>query len=280
MTEHKTNFFGRRIGVNEQLRKEARNQKIKSGISRSCRWFARRGWIICVVVAALCVAAYQQRFELQRFNPLEFRHLQYVDIEGNRMLSWEDVVQNAQIETGMLMGDVDEDSVRQALLRLPLIHDATVTKSFPSTLNIKLTETSPVFSVFDGTSVVGFSEKGLPMSIARASAMRLPIFDNENMDKVKDVAAFLTTMRQMDSDLYEKVSQVSWSEKDKAFEVFFKDAGYHVLFAADRWTEDVFALYESLGKGFSKDLRCAGEVDMRFPGFAYVRNYEKRCLNG
>lgn len=280
MTEHKTTFLGRRIGVNEQLRKQARSQKIKSGVAAACRWFARRGWIVCVVVAALCVVAYQQRFELQRFNPLEFRHLQYVDIEGNRMLSWEDVVQNAQIETGMLMGDVDEDSVRQALLRLPLIHDAIVTKTFPSTLNIKLTETSPVFSVFDGTSVVGYSEKGLPMSIARASAMRLPIFDHENLDKVKDVAAFLTTMRQMNSGLYEKVSQVGWSEKDHAFEVFFKDAGYHVLFSAKSWTEDVFALYESLGKGFSKDLRCAGEVDMRFPGFAYVRNYEKRCLNG
>lgn len=280
MTEHKTNLFGRRIGVNEQLRKQARSQKIKSGISRACRWFARRGWIICVVLVALCVVAYQQRFELKRFNPLEFRHLQYVDIEGNRMLSWEDVVQNAQIETGMLMGNVDEDSVRQALLRLPLIHDVTVTKTFPSTLNIKLTETSPVFSVFDGTSVVGYSEKGLPMSIARASAMRLPVFDKENLDKVKEVAAFLTTMRQMNSGLYEKVSQVSWSEKDNAFEVFFKDAGYHVLFSASSWTEDVFALYESLGKGFGKDLRCAGEVDMRFPGFAYVRNYEKRCLNG
>lgn len=280
MTETKTNFFGRRIGVNEQLRKKARNQKIKSGVSRFCRWFGRRGWIFLVAIIALSVVGYQQRFILQRFNPLEFRHLQYVDIEGNRMLSWEDVVQNAQIETGMLMSDVDEDSVRQALLRLPLIHDVTVTKAFPSTLNIKLQETSPVFSVFEGSNVIGYSEKGLPMSIARATAMRLPVFDDENPDKVKLVAEFLTAMRQMDSELFEKVSQVGWSEKDKAFEVFFKDAGYHVLFAASGWTEDVFALYEALGKGFGKDLRCAGEVDMRFPGFAYVRNYEKRCLNG
>lgn len=280
MTESKTNFFGRRIGLNEQKRKQARKQKIKSGFSKSGRWFIRRGWIICVVLAVLCTVAWTQRFSLQRLNPLEFRRLQYIEIEGNRMLSWEDVVQSAQIETGMLMSDVNTDSVRQILMHLPLIHDVSVEKSFPSTLNIKLQETTAVFSVFDGSNVIGYSEKGLPMPIARASAMRLPVLDADCMDKVKLVAAFLMNMRQLDMNLFEKVSQIGWSEKDKAFEVIFRDAGYHVLFPTSGWNREMYDLYESMGNGFTKDLRCAGEVDMRFPGFAYVRNYEKRCVNG
>lgn len=280
MTENKTTFLGRRIGINEQMRKQARSQKIKSGVAKSLRWFVRRGLIVCIVIVVLAVVGWQQRYRLQRFNPLEFRNLQYVDIEGNRMLSWEDVVQNAQIETGMKMSAVNTDSVRQSLLRLPLIQDVSVEKSFPSTLTIKLQETTPVFSVFEGNSIVGYSEKGLPMSIARASAMRLPVLDSDCLDKVVQVANFLTAMRQLNNGLYEKVSQISWSQQDKAFEVFFKDAGYHVLFPAAGWSSEMFALYESLGKGFGNDLLCAGEVDMRFPGFAYVRKYEKRCVNG
>lgn len=280
MTVNKTTFLGRRIGVNEQLRKQARSQKIKSGIAKSLRWFARRGWIIGVVIVALCVVGWQQRYRLQRFNPLEFRNLQYIDIEGNRMLSWEDVVQSAQVETGMRMSSVDVDSVKQALIHLPLIQDAVVEKSFPSTLTIKIRETTPVFSVFEGSSVVGYSEKGLPMPIARASAMRLPVLEMDSQDKVTLTAAFLTRMRTLDSDLYDKVSQVSWSEKDEAFEVYFKDAGFHVLFPSSDWTVEMFTLYDALMKGFNNDLRCAGEVDMRFPGFAYVRNFEKRCVNG
>lgn len=280
MTENKTTFLGRRIGINEQLRKQARSQKIKSGVAKSMRWFVRRGLIICVVLVVLAVVGWHERYRLQRFNPLEFRNLQYVDIEGNRMLSWEDVVQNAQIETGMKMSDVDTDSVRQALLRLPLIQDVSVEKSFPSTLTIKLQETTPVFSVFEGSSVVGYSEKGLPMSIARASAMRLPVLDYDCLDKVELVADFLSSMRKINSGLYEKVSQISWSQSDNALEVFFKDVGYHVLFPTTGWNSDMFDLYESLNRGFGKDLSCAGEVDMRFPGFAYVRNYEKRCVNG
>ena len=73
---------------------------------------------------------------------------------------------------------------------------------------------------------------------------------------------------------------MSWSEKDNAFVVYFKDAGYRVLFPSSGWTKEMFALYDALGKGFNNDLRCAGEVDLRFPGFAYVRNFEKRCVNG
>ena len=70
------------------------------------------------------------------------------------------------------------------------------------------------------------------------------------------------------------------SEKDKAFEVFFKDAGFRVMFPESNWDKDLFMLYDAIGKGFRKDLLCASEVDMRFHGFAYIKNFDKRCING
>ena len=105
----KTTFLGRRIGYNEEKRKRTRAMKIKNGAKKSLGWFKRRGWIIGLVLAILATLAWTNRFYLQRFNPMELRHLQYIDIEGNRMLTWEDVVQNAQVEPGMLLSEVFEE---------------------------------------------------------------------------------------------------------------------------------------------------------------------------
>lgn len=280
MTVRKTTWLGRRIGFNERKMKDARNQKMKSGVANAFLWFKRRGWMILAVVVALGAVLWNQRFYLQRFNPLELRHLQYVEIDGNRMLSWEDVMQNAQVEPGMLMSELDADSVEEALSQLPLIHSVTVEKKFPSSLYIKLQETSPLFSVLEGGKATIYSEKGMALPFSVATAMRLPVLETSSIDKVKLIASFLTTMKNENANLYEKVSQISWSEEDKGIEVYFKDVGFSTLFSASDWKKDDFVLYESVENGFTKDLKCAGVVDMRFHGFAYVRNYDKRCVNG
>lgn len=280
MSQRDTTLLGRRIGYNERKRKEARVQKVKSGTARVARWFKRGGWFLLAAAVAIGVTLWHERFYLQRFNPLELRHLQYVEIEGNRMLSWEDVMQNAQVETGMLMSELNADSVASNLMLIPLISSVEVEKKFPSSLFIKLQESTPVLSVLSEGKAVVYSEKGVPLPHSMATAMRLPVMDEESLENVKVLAEFLNVMREEDKDLYEKVSQVNWSEKDKAVEIFYKDVGFKVLYPSSGWTKDDFRLYNSLGNGFVKDLLCAGEVDMRFHGFAYVRHYDKRCVNG
>ncbi len=280
MRERKTTLLGRRIGTNERLRKQERARKVKNGVSSAARWFVRRGWIFAALLIVASVLVIHNRFYLQRFNPLELRHLQYVEIEGNRMLSWEDVMQSAQVETGMLMSELNEDSVTAALMQLPLILSAKVEKKFPSSLYIKLHETSPVLTVLSEGRATIYSEKGYPLPYSVATAMRLPVMDMESMEHVKSVTRFLVDMRRADMDLYDRVSQVSWSTEDDCVKVYFRDMGYTALFSAKGNNAEQFVLYKSLENGFVKDLLCAGEVDMRFMGFAYVRNYDKRCVNG
>lgn len=280
MSQSKTTFLGRRIGYNEEKRKQARVQKVKRGVGGTFRWFKRRGWILCVLLIVVGALAWSNRFYLQRLNPMELRHLQYIDIEGNRMLSWEDVVQNAQVEPGMLMSEVNADSVEKALLQMPLIHSVTVRKYFPSSMEIKLKEASPIASVFDAGKATIYSERGMVMPLSMMTAFHLPVIDVESMDKVRSISMFLHAMRTENKKLYDKVSQVAWNDSDKAFEVYFRDVGHKTLFPETGWDKDMFALYESVKAGFPQDLRCAGEIDMRYAGFAYVRNFDKRCVNG
>lgn len=280
MTTEETTMFGRRIGYNERKRRRKRARMRRMRIAKAVRWYKRKGWVLTLLLVVATVALWQSRFYLHQINPLELRHLQYIEIEGNRMLSWEDVVQSAQVETGMLMSELDADSVKKSLLQIPLIHSAEVESKFPSSLYIKLQEASPILSVLDGGKGTVYSERGLSLPMSMMTALRLPILEKESEGKVKQVAQFLFTMRNEDKPLYDRVSQVGWSEKDRAFEVFFKDAGYRVMFPDSNWNRDLFALYDAIGKGFRKDLLCAGEVDMRFHGFAYIKNFDKRCING
>ena len=276
----KTTFLGRRIGYNEEKRKRTRAMKIKNGAKKSLGWFKRRGWIIGLVLVILATAAWTNRFYLQRFNPMELRHLQYIDIEGNRMLTWEDVVQNAQVEPGMLLSEVFEDSVEKNLMQLPLIHKVTVEKHFPSSLTIKVQESSPVVAFFQGGRAMVYSERGLPLPMSTSTAFHLPVVDSLAFEKIGDVAAHLQKLKQENAELYGLVSQVSWSEEHRAYEVFFSDVGYKVLFPEREWDKNLWTLYESVKRGFPQDVNCAGEVDLRFPGFLYIRNFDKRCVNG
>ena len=280
MTLEDTNVFGRRIGYNERKHRRKRSRMRRVRIASAVRWYKRKGWVLTLLLVIATVALWHSRFYLHQINPLELRHLQYIEIEGNRMLSWEDVVQSAQVETGMLMSELDADSVKKSLLQIPLIHSAEVESKFPSSLYIKLQEASPILSVLDGGKGTVYSERGLSLPMSMMTALRLPILENESVGKVKQVALFLSAMRNEDKTLYDRVSQIGWSEQDRAFEVFFKDAGYRVMFPESNWNKDLFTLYDAIGKGFRKDLLCAGEVDMRFHGFAYIKNFDKRCING
>ena len=280
MTLDDTNMFGRRIGYNERKRRRKRARMRRMRVGGAVRWYKRKGWVLTVLVVAAVAALYHSRFYLQQINPLEFRHLQYIEIEGNRMLSWEDVVQSAQVETGMLMSELDADSVKKSLLRIPLIHSAEVESKFPSSLYIKLQEASPILSVLENGKGTVYSERGLSLPMSMMTALHLPILENESIGKIKQVASFLSAMRKENKALYERVSQIGWSEKDSAFEVFFKDAGFRVMFPATNWDKDLFTLYDAVGKGFRSELLCAVEVDMRFHGFAYIKNFDKRCING
>jgi cell division protein FtsQ len=180
----------------------------------------------------------------------------------------------------MLMSEVVPDSIEKMLMRSPLIRSVSVTKHFPSSISISLEESKPVVSYFDAGKATVYSERGLPLPLSTSTAFRLPVVEQGSLENVKAISRFLAEMQKLDPRQYSLVSQVGWSAEDRAFEVFFRDVAFHVLYPQSGWNRDMFALYDMVKAGFPQDIRCAGEVDLRFVGFAYVRNFDKRCVNG
>ena len=165
-------------------------------------------------------------------------------------------------------------------IQLPLIHRVTVEKHFPSSLTIRVQESSPVVAYFQGSHATVYSERGLMLPMSTSTAFHLPVVDSMAFEKIVDVAAHLQKLKQDNAELYGLVSQVSWSEEHGAYEVFFSDVGYKVLFPEGEWDRNLWTLYESVKRGFSQDMNCSGEVDLRFSGFLYIRNVDKRWVNG
>ena len=53
MKPDRTIFSKRRLGYNEVLRKERRQEKIKNGVGVSFKWFGRKGWVVFLIVMLL-----------------------------------------------------------------------------------------------------------------------------------------------------------------------------------------------------------------------------------
>jgi cell division protein FtsQ len=280
LSRDKTIFSKRRLGYNEVMRKERRQEKLKKSVGGSFKWLSRKGWIFVLVLLVLGGALWQGRYYLKDLNPKEWRSLKTIQINGNRMLTWEELILASRIEVGMPMSEVHVDSIKKHLLTLPLVHSAVVTTSFPSTLEIVLEEATPLMISFDKNNWKVFSERAKVLPTAISSAYQLPVVDLMDEEEMKQIGTFLSAMKAKDEFLYRKVSQIGVNKEEYAIEVFFKDVEFKTLFPLRNWEEKQFDQYKQLIQGFSSDLKTASIVDMRFNGFAYIKPYEKRYSDG
>lgn len=110
-----------------------------------------------------------------------------IEVTGAQRVSVEDVLRAAGIEEGDRMVDLDAAAARQAAMKEPMIASAIVTRSWPSTVKIAVTEEQPMVRVFDGDDLVavvartgmvldatGFDGEILP-SVELAGASKLEV---------------------------------------------------------------------------------------------------------
>lgn len=261
-----------RMGTNAIRHRQISRENRKKAFGRAVQWLRRKGWKILLVVAVLGVAVWQGWFWIRKFSPAELRTLKTVSITGNRMLTWEEILQTAGLETGMPMSEIDADSVRNRLLSLPLLQDAEVSVGFFWKVEVAVREAIPVMETIENGERKFYSERGQVLPIA--AMLELPVATVSRNHEIKPIAAFLQKMRSADERLYRSVSQVSLNEKRHAMEVFFRDTRMKVLFPLEEISERTFAHYRLLVDGLSRKMSNVKSLDMRFEGFAYAVEVE------
>jgi cell division septal protein FtsQ len=73
-----------------------------------------------------------------------------IEVDGNRILSKQKIVESAMIPQGKSSVGLSVDAIKNNLLQEPYIRDAKVTKIFPSRLKIEIVERKPIAIIEDG----------------------------------------------------------------------------------------------------------------------------------
>lgn len=259
-----------RMGVNQRRSFESRKATRNERMTTAGRWFVRKGLrliLIPLVFVALIWGAWQGIKQLEISKMIV---LKKVEVEGNQLLTWEDVLSAAKVELGVPMLDLKVDSIQAALERLDLVQKAEVKRSIFTTLRIRIVEAKPLFLVSDPKGWKMYSDKGTRIPIRQDLGMQLPVVSAGNKTDLAKAVKLLCTMRDSDAELFAGVSQLVVNSAQSSLDVYFRNVGHKVLFSAN--TDAIgFHRYKLLVQSLSKNLQGAVVVDMRFPGFAVAR---------
>lgn len=77
-----------------------------------------------------------------------------IEVSGTDRIGTDDVLRAAGIRKGDRMVDLDAAAARQAAMKEPMIASAVVTRSWPSTVRIEVTEEQPMVRIHDGDQLV------------------------------------------------------------------------------------------------------------------------------
>lgn len=112
-----------RIDIRKQARRRRRIRRIAAAVVA-----------LGLVVAGIWLVA---------FSPV--LNTRDVQVQGNQLLSQDEVLQTAEVPLGIPLARVRTDSIKQRLLTLAPVASADVSRSFPHTVSIELTERTAVF---------------------------------------------------------------------------------------------------------------------------------------
>ena len=260
----------RRMGVNERKTMQSRRATRNERMAVASRAVVHRGLkpaLILLAVLALALGGVQGYRSVDWNSMLVLKHIQ---VEGNHMLAWEDVLSAAKVELGIPMGKLQVDSIQQRLNRLDLVQSVQVSRGFPSTLKIRLVEVTPLFLESDAQGWKLYSDKGTRIPLRPDLGMQMPVVTAENSKAFTMALGFLKDMHSEDPTLYSQASQVVANADGSGAEVYFRNVDFKVLFSATH-DDQVFHRYRLLLQSLTKDLQGANVIDMRFPGFAVAR---------
>ena len=105
-----------------------------------------------------------------------------VAVTGTSVVSPDDVEEVAAVPTGAPLARIDLDGVASRVERLPAVASATVTRSWPGTVTVEVTERQPVAVVEDDGSYQGLDATGTLFRSYGSPPADLPLVRSADLD--------------------------------------------------------------------------------------------------
>jgi cell division protein FtsQ len=131
------------------------------------RYLARR-WVALLVVLAVLGLTYVIMFT-------SLIGVRSVDVLGVHEIPQADVVAAAAVEPGTPMVRLDTDEIAARVAKLPRVAEVSVSRSFPTTVEIQVTERTPVLIVPASDGVHLVDRTGKDYATVRARPAKLPV---------------------------------------------------------------------------------------------------------
>ncbi len=166
------------------------------------RYLARR-WIAVLAVLSVVAVAYLVMFT-------SLLGVRSVEVVGVKDIPEADVLKAAAIEHGTPMVRLDADEAAARVARLPRVFEVVVERSWPSTVEIVVTERTPVAVRRAGKEIHLIDATGLDSAIAKAPPKGLPtlVMDDVRPDNPATKAA-VTVLTAIPEQLRAEVVSVS-----------------------------------------------------------------------
>ncbi|TDV46303.1 cell division protein FtsQ/DivIB [Actinophytocola oryzae] len=136
--------------------------------------YLRRRWVAVLVAASVLVLTYAVLFT-------SLLGVRSVEVVGVREIPKDDVIRAADIADGTPMVRLDADEAAARVAKLPRVFEVRVERSWPSTVQIIVTERAPVAVLRAGSEIHLVDETGLDYATAATAPPNLPTLAMANV---------------------------------------------------------------------------------------------------
>lgn len=218
----------------------------------------KRGWVILGGVAVITAVVLVAPGQLRR---LEFFRVKRLEVIGARYVSGERVAAALGLPATASLFD-DTAPLARKLVRLRGVREAKLSRRWPGTLVVRLTEADPVGLARTDSGLVLIDDRGrvLPFDPVRAPA-DLPLAPADPV-----VAGLMARLREWEPGLYSEVEAAERAGGDVAL----RTGNRRLLLRGDATPETLRALVAVMGDLSRKGKRYQ-ELDARYTDRVYVR---------
>lgn len=256
-----------RMGVNERKALEARRATRNERIVKAKHWAFRRGWKVLGILLLVGAVLYGAQLALTRVKADRWIVLSKVELTGNQILTWEEILATGGVEIGMPMWGMPVDSIEDRIAKMDIVRQVEVKRSFPSSIEIQIVEVEALLAVYDRRGVTVISDKGTKIPNREGQAWQTPILVDATAAEVEKAVVLLKEMKDKEPWLYFQVSQLSFPQTMDGVEVFLRNSSHKVWFGKNPTAKD-FRNYRVLVRTMRQELVNVSLIDMRFSGMA------------
>ena len=164
-----------------------------------------------LLLALLALAVAASVAYLVRFSPVF--DVRTVEVRGAAMVGADAVRARADVPSGIPLASVDASAIAQRVAGLPPVARAQVTRTWPHTITIDVTERTPVFQRVDGHHYQWVDDQGVIFHDSTTADPKLPQVATPSVDNalLTDVA---TVVKSLPGDLRGQVAGITAVTRD------------------------------------------------------------------